>query len=262
MKRVIKIRNYQMLHGSHLQFFVTFVALVKKFGFIMQKIGVLFDILCACVEKEDISYKVIHKSSISELKTEKDRARDDIVAAIKNILKSMLLHFDENVREAAKRLKIVLDTYDKPTPIIKLPYDIETAAINNLLQEFENKYAADVQLTGLTEWVKELTVRNKDFEQLTMSYNEQVTEKTTLRPKETRQATDDAYKDIITAIEGLMVLEIKEKNLKEDSESEYYPFVSELNNLIIHYNNQVAQHLGRIHAEKEKEKEKEKEEND
>jgi hypothetical protein len=244
-----------MSNGLHLQFFVALVDLIKKFPFIASKIGVLFDILRECIEKEDISYKVIRKSNISELKAEKDRSRDDIVVAIKNMLKSVLLHFDEKVRDAARRLKIVFDTYDKPTPIIKLPYDAETIAINNLVHDFENKYAADIQLTGLTEWVRELAVRNNDFIQLTVSYNEQLSEKTPLRPKETRQATDDAYKDIVTAIEGLIVLEMKEKSLKDETLSEYYPFVVELNNLITHYNNQIAQHLGRIHAEKEKKNE-------
>jgi hypothetical protein len=253
MKRITKIRNYQMSHGLHLQFFVALLTLIKKFDFVMQKIGILFNILHECIEKEDLSYKIVHKSDISELKAEKDRSRDDMVAAMKNILKSALLHFDEDVRNAARRLKIVFDTYDKPTPIIKLPYDVETAAINNLIQEFEDKYASDIQLTGLTDWIKELAVRNKDFEQLALSYNEQLSEKTTLRPKETRQATDNAYKDIITVIEGLIVLEMKEKDLKEETESAYYPFVSELNNLIAHYNIQVAQHLGRLEAKKEKE---------
>ncbi|MDR2408508.1 MAG: DUF6261 family protein [Bacteroidales bacterium] len=254
MKKIIKVRIYQMSNGLHLQFFIALVDLIMKFEFIMQKIGVLLNILRACVEREDISYKVVRKSDLSELKADKDRARDDIVAAIKNMLKSLLLHFDENAREAARRIKIVFDAYDKPTPIINLPYDVETVAINNLVQELENKYADDIQLTGLTDWVKELAVRNNDFDLLTKSYNEQLAEKTTLRPKETRQATDNAYKDIVTAIEGFIVMEMKENNLKDETESEYYPFLSELNNLITHYNNQLAQHLGRLEAKNKKEK--------
>ncbi|MDR0604932.1 MAG: DUF6261 family protein, partial [Bacteroidales bacterium] len=254
MKIISSLKNYRMPHGLHLQFFVAFITLVKKFEVLIPKLGVLFDMLQEYVEKEDTSYKVVRKSDISEQKAEKDRLRDDIVVAIKNMLKSFLFHFDERVRDAAKRVKIIFDNYNKPTPIIKLPYDAETIAINNFIQELENKYAADIQLLGLTDWINELTVRNAAFEQLTISYNEQLSEKTPLRPKETRQATDDAYKDIITVIEGTVVLEMKEKGLKDITESEYYPFISELNNLITHYNIQIARHIGRLLAEKEKEK--------
>lgn len=262
MKKINTIRSYQMTHGLHLQFFVALIILIKKFEFITLKIGVLLDLLRACVEKEDLSYKIVHKSDISKLKAEKDQSRDDMVAGIKNALKAALYHFDKNVREAARRLKIVFDHYDKPKPIIDLPYDIETVTIKNLVQEFENKYAADIQLTGLTEWIKELNVRNNDFEQLSLSYNKQLSEKVTLRPKETRLETDNTYKDIITVIEGLIILELNEKALKDETESEYYPFVKELNVLIAHYNDQVARHLGRIHAEKEKEKEKKEKNNE
>jgi hypothetical protein len=251
MKRITKIKNYLMPNDLHLQFFTAFLAMVTRYDLIIRKLGILLDTLRTCVEKEEISYKVIRKSDLSELKAESDRRRDDIVAGIKNLLKSLLYHFDENVRKAVRRLKILFDTYDKPTPIINLPYDAETAAINNMIQELEGKYADDVEIAGLTSWLKELAIRNKVFEQLAADHNIELSEKTPFRPKDTRQETDQAYKIIVTALDGLVALE---------GETEYAPFLSELNTLIKHYNDQVAQHLGHLQAEKEREKEKAKEE--
>jgi hypothetical protein len=245
--KIEKAKIYQYSHALHLKFFIALLALIRQFGAEVLKIGGLFDKISNSVEKEDSCHKIIRKSDISSLKAEKDHARDDIVAGIKKLLESSLHHFDINVREAAYRLKIVFDTYDRPATIINQPYDAETVSINSLLQEWENRYMADLEITGLASWVKELRLRNSAFDELTKRYSEQLADKTHLRPKETRRETDELYKQIITVISGNIITE------KENGqESAYAPFVNELNVLIKHYNDQLAQHLGRLEAKKEK----------
>jgi hypothetical protein len=169
--------------------------------------------------------------------------RDAIFIGIKDVIKSMLRHFDANVRAAAQRIKIVIDTYNNPDPLIDLPYDAETVAINNFLQELDSNYAADMLLTGLQAWIEELRARNNAFEELTREYNEQQAGKPSFSLKDARADTDKAYKDIIAAINGLLIL---------DDESSYEPFVAELNTLIKHYNDLIAQHQGRLEASRVK----------
>jgi hypothetical protein len=176
------------------------------------------------------------------MKEESDHARDTVIAGIKDAVKSALRHFDANVREAAYRLKIVIDTYDSPQPVTKLSYDAETAAVNNLLQEFEGKYAADVQTAGLTAWTTELRARNRAFENLADAYTGQQAEKPAFRPLDARKETDGAYRDIVTLISAWMLT---------DGEDAYKSFVTELNAVIKHYNDLIAQHLGRLEAKKE-----------
>jgi hypothetical protein len=241
MIKIEKSRIYQFTNAMHLKFLSAIVTLIAKFDVHVSKLGVMFDRLRAGVEKEESCYKVVQKSDISELKAESDNARDDIVAGIKNVLKSALHHFDVNVREAANRLKIVFDTYNRPKTIINQPYDVETVSINNLLTEWENKYAADLEITGLVSWVKELRERNDAFDRLTRNYSEQLSEKTLLRPKEVRHETDEIYKQIILLLNAGMI---------KEGEAEYETLVKELNVIILHYNNLLAQHLGRIEAEK------------
>jgi chemotaxis response regulator CheB len=179
------------------------------------------------------------------MKEDGDHERDTILIGIKDSVKAASRHFDANVQQAARRLKIVLDTYDSPQPLITLPYDAETAAVNNLLQEFEGKYAADVQTAGLTAWVEELRNRNRAFEMLAAAYTEQQAEKPPFNPKEVRRETDRAYRDIVTVISAWMLT---------DGDAAYAPFVAELNATVKHYNDLIAQHLGRLDAKKEKEK--------
>jgi hypothetical protein len=218
------------------------VVLIAKFNTVLSKLGALIDAFRAQVDKEDLSQKVVRKSSLSDLKAEKDLERDNLLLGIQDALKSLVRHFDANIRAAANRLKIVFDSYNSPTPMKDLPYDAETVSINNMLQEFEGKYNADVQFTGINGWVDKLKTSNNEFDNLAKSYNVEQSEKPTVRTKDARKDTDAVYDRIVTAVNGLIVLE---------GEDSYAQFVAEINTLIKHYNDLLAQHLGRLHANDE-----------
>jgi hypothetical protein len=239
------IKNHLLSNTSHLKFFIAVMTILKKFSSILTKITPQVNVLNACIEKEDIGFKVIRKSNLSVLKKKADKARDTIVLGMKDAIKSALRHFDEEVSEAARQLKIVFDAYNSKS-IIDLPFDDETMVINSLLDEYEGKYAVYVEQVGLTPWVKELRLRNNAFDYLATTYNEQKAEKPTVQAKDLRKDTDKAYHDIITIISSFIIME---------GETEYAPLVSELNTLIKQYNDRIAQHRGHLEAAKKKAKE-------
>ncbi|MDR0604346.1 MAG: DUF6261 family protein [Bacteroidales bacterium] len=243
------IRIYLLSLALHLQFLIEVMNLIRKFGPDVLEIQKLYDTLCAAIKKEELCHKVVRKSNISDLKQEVDLKRDNLVLGIKDALKSALRHFDNAIRAAAHRLKIVFDTYNKPTPIIHLPYDAETKAVNDMLKEFETKYAEDIEITGLTPWIKELQTCNNEFENLEKSYTEQRAEKPAFQTKEARKESDKAYRDIVYVVNGNIISKGKE------GETQYATFVAEINAIIKRYNDRIAQHLGHLHAEKEKENE-------
>jgi hypothetical protein len=248
--KLVNIHNNHLTNALHLQFIIDVIKVIRKFNFILLKIPALFENLCKCAEKEELCYKIIHKSNLSELKMEKDHARDTLVLGIKDELKAALRHFDENIRAAGRRLKIVFDTYNKPISLVNQSYDAETVSINNLIKELETDYSEDIKLIGLQPWLNRLRIYNEEFEQLANAYTEQKAEKPLFQPKDARKETDESYKKIVYGINGLIVLE---------GETEYADFVNELNILIKHYNDILARHLGRIHAGKEKVKEEQEE---
>jgi hypothetical protein len=239
--KIISAKSYSLSNALHLQFVIAVVGLIKKFAQNLVKITAQSEALKDCVDKEDLCFKIVRKSDISDVKEKGDKSRDSVIIGMKNAIKTALLHFDDKVREAAARIKIVFDTYDRPRPLTRLPYDAETVAINSLLQELNNKYAADLQITGLAQWTEELLARNKAFEELTESYNEQQADKPSLRPYDVRKNTDKAYKDMVAAVNGLLVIE---------GETDYADFVAEINTLIKHYNNIITQHRGRARSVK------------
>jgi hypothetical protein len=244
---ILKIRMYLLSNPLHLQFVIEVLNLIKLFNPELLKIVPQYKILLACIEMEDLCYKVIRKSDISKLKKGKDHERDMTIMSIKDTVKTALRSLDVNISGAADRIKILLEAFDNPQSLTKLPYDAETAAVNNLLEEFNGKYANDVKIIGLTALVEELRVRNDDFDKLAKDYNKQQAEKPAVRSKEAREKTDKAYQDTLTLINGAII---------NDGEAPYASFITELNTLIKHYKDLIAQHSGHLKAAKEKEKAK------
>jgi hypothetical protein len=224
--KIKNIRIYFLSNILHLQFMVAALGLTDKFSVIRMKLNELISVFRASIKKEELSYKVIRKSDISDLKAERDRVRDELVIGMRDLLKSSLHHFDVNVRNAAHRVKIVFDAYNSPIPLQDLSYDAETGAINNLLQDLEMKDMQDVEIIGMKKWISELHIRNDAFDQLATSYYEQQSDKPLFTAQEARKETDKAYDDIVAAITGLMVLD--KENL-----SEYEDFVKELNRFLV-----------------------------
>jgi hypothetical protein len=209
------------------------------------RLSELLTILHTCVDKEDLCYKSGGKSDISVAKEEIDKERDRLVIGFKELVKSSLHHFEDNIRKAASRIKLIVDKYNRPTPIQHLSYDAETVAITNLLQELEEKYQSDVDAIGAKNWLQQLNIKNDEFKELILSYNEQQSEKPTFTAAEARKETDAAYVEFVKAVEGLVIL--------EKSEPDFVAFAKELNTYIKHYNDLVAQHKGRLHANEEPE---------
>jgi hypothetical protein len=237
--KIESIHSQHLTQALHLQFVSDAKDLMEKFNPSALKFAPQYDVFQASVEKENQCFKMIRKSHLSESKENADQDRDEVLTGINEAVRTALRHFDATVNEAARKLKIVLDAYNNPKPLRDLPYDAETAAVSNLLQEFEGKYSADVQAAGLTEWVAELRQRNEAFDRLTKAYNEQQAAKPSFRFIAVRRETDEAYKKIALVINAMMVME---------GETAYAPLVAELNALIKHYNDLLAQYRGRKEA--------------
>jgi hypothetical protein len=239
-------KNYKFTNALHLQFVLEVLRIILEFDQIMVKIINLFNVFKVCVDQENSFYKIVRKSHFSKMKAESDKARDAVIIAIKHLLKASIRHSDKEIREAAQRLQIVFNTYDKPVLLINLQYDAETAAINNLLQELNTKYVSDMQKTGIMTWVEELQIKNNEFDNLVQSYHKEASGISDLHLIDLRKETDKAYQEMITFINALALV---------DKEISYDQLVTELNTLIKHYADTVAKHLGRIQDGKDNEEE-------
>lgn len=219
----IRLRNEE-----HFQFFSSFKDLVLVFTPAVLKIVSQYDLFLAAYANELESLDVIRKNAVSDDLVEADEVRDNVFRGLSDAVKSALNHFNADIRAAAKRLQIVLDTYGNLS--IK-PYDAETGGLNSLINDFTTTYAADVATVGLTEWVTELAAKNKTFDDLKNNRYSDEASKTILRMKQERVKTDEIYRQIVERINALIVVE---------GTAAYTEFAGELNKRIEGYNNTIS----------------------
>jgi hypothetical protein len=99
------IKNRQLTNALPLQFIIAVVVLIAKFNTVAAKLGALIDAFRRQVDRENLCSKIICKSRLSDLKTEKDYEHDNLLSGIQNALKSLLCHFDLHIWA------------DKPSPL-------------------------------------------------------------------------------------------------------------------------------------------------
>ena len=240
MSKIKKLDFYSLRNDEHFQFDSEFRELVALSNPITLKISAEFNQWEVLFEQEDEVLKQIRKSAMTEEILNADKKRDVTFAGMVEANKAALKHFQPAVKEAARKLKIVFDTYGN---VARKSYDEETSAITNLLQDLMGKYNADVQTVGITAWMVELMANNNDFDQLIKGRDDESAERTELILKAVRMQIDAVYRTIVERLDALGVIEPTE-DLAE--------FVRRLNVVIERYNNRLAQRQGVAKAKKEK----------
>ena len=246
--KINPIDGTRLRNNEHFQFHTEFRDLVTETGAEMINCEDQFNDYLVCYADEDTAFQRIEKSSITKEIEDADKPRDKTLRGMTATNKAALNHFDDQVSAAARRLKIVFDTYGN---IAAKPLNEETSAIYNLLQELNDNYSADMQKVGLTPWATQLNIENKALDTLIKSRVNEQSAKTELKMKETRGGVDKAYTVMEERINALIIVE---------GAKNYEVFVRKLNIFIDKYNNLVAQRRGIAKAKKEREEEKAKQE--
>jgi len=212
-----------MRNDAHFQFFSDFRDAVTKVGAATLKIKPQFDEWLALFEKEDEALKKISKSALTQQIQDADKLRDDTFLGMVEITGAYLRHCDKALSEAARRLKIVFDTYGN---IAKKPIKEQTAATVNILQELQGKYAADCATVKISDWVSLLATQNDALNKLVSDRIDETVAKTDVVLREARLAGDEAFKKICDIVNVYILLE---------GAANYEVFVKTLNAIIAKY---------------------------
>ena len=198
-----KIKLYRLNNAAWFQYFSDFKKLVERYNPTALNIEQLFAVFLTLYANADEAMVLVRKSAITEQADEAEQTRDHIFRGFVDAGKSYLNHFDPAKREAYKRIKVVLDRYGN---VAALPNNEETAMIVNLTQEMNEKYAADIALLSLTDWVDALGTANSNYETIVQSRDTERSEQTILRMKTVRVEADANYLEILERIDATMLL--------------------------------------------------------
>ena len=200
--KIDAIKLKDMRNDRHFQFHVEIRNLIRGLTAAALRIAQLFGAYEHSIDREDEALKKISKSPKTELIREADAERDEIYGALVERVRADSRHYDPDIRAAAKRLLIVFDTYGN---ISSKPIADQTSAVYNLIQELRlPKYADDIALLGITEWIAKLEAKNNEVDALYVQRLEEDAGKTHIVMKEARTATDAAYRAIVKRVEALI----------------------------------------------------------
>jgi len=234
MAKIDKMDKVRLKNDEHFQLHTEFRDLLIKEGAANLNVEAQFNAYLPLYEKEDEGIKKVNKSFFTSKIQEADKARDDIYSSMVEINKASIKHYDPAIREAAKKLEILFDTYGN---VSQKPLNEETSAVYNILQELKgNNYFEAVQTVGLEGWLNELEARNKAFDALVKERIDEAAVKSNVVLRQARLELDAAYDVIVEYINAYALINNNEV---------YNRFIKALNFVINKYNAIVNARLGR-----------------
>lgn len=230
---ILSINSVKLQNEEHFKFQTDFRGLVETFTPATLGIEALYTAYLPFYINESEAIDVIRKSLVTDDLAIADVQRDTTFRGLLGTVKSATNHFKPELQKSAERLQIVCDNYGN---IALKPYEQETVAINQLVNDLQVSYASDIVALGLNEWVAELKAQNIAFDNLRKTRHTEDSSKTSLKMKIERSNVDEKYRAIVKRINALIEVNGLEA---------YSNFVGELNARINTYNNTIAQREGR-----------------
>ncbi|MDR1679784.1 MAG: DUF6261 family protein [Prevotellaceae bacterium] len=178
-------------------------------------------------------------SAETVLLTEFDNRRDNAIDGLFGQVKVMCIHFDVEIKEAARRLHAITENY---ADITLLPYIQENGKIVALLRDLDATQAkADLTKIGAAGWVTEIAAANEVFIARFDKRNEEETRITGLS-LDCRRACENSYRSCVKMINALITVNGIEA---------YKTLADALNNLIDYQKQVFAIRDGRNKNDKE-----------
>jgi len=229
------IDRKHLRNDEHLQFNTEFRDLIIREGAETLKIAPLFATYQTLYDIEDEGLKKISKSVLTAQIHDADKARDDMYSGMVLANESALRHYNEPIRAAARKMKVLFDTYGN---ISQKPLNEQTSAVHNILQELRGEYLAAAQTIGINGWVAELEARNNALDALVKQRFDEAGAKSHVVVGAARLELDAAYDAIVRRINALAEVEGVEH---------YAAFINTFNAVIAKYTAILNLRLGRRH---------------
>ena len=189
----------------------------------------------AAFDIEQSVLDIVTKSKYSREIIDADRQRDTTCLGFMASVKAMLYHFDPAVQSAARR---VMDIFDHYGNIPKRSYNEETAAIEDFLRELQRPDLADaITKLGVEAWRDRLDADNRAFEALYLLRYDEKAALPAIRMKEARVETDKRYRNIVTHLEYLLMMNRVTPQLSS--------LITDINVVVTNYKIILAQKAGR-----------------
>ena len=196
-----------------------------------ERLGI--DAKLAVLTTKATELEALYKKALASEKTQElltiDERRDNAINGIYYFLLGYTYHYDADLQQKSQLLLANMALYG--SGIARLNYQAETATLNNLLHDWENKpdLADAITTFGLTSWVNELKTANEEFNTKYLLRTQEYGDASPETIKSKREETNAAYYALRDRIDALHLL-------VETPPSPYATVINQLNALTDQYN--------------------------
>ncbi|MDR2981843.1 MAG: DUF6261 family protein [Puniceicoccales bacterium] len=180
--------------------------------------------------------EVIRKSVLSKQLANTDKRRITIYRSLRGTAQRYLHHPETEKQLSAQRVYNVIRHYAKS--ILQGSRENRTYAIVNMIQDLRSGVPADLQLPGLTNWMTELEVENRAYQNLKNSRYEEQEKFPTQKIKVVRRMLDAAFHAITKYLEVQEMLNQGDENSRA--------LIVSLNERVAFYKHLIAQRRGQL----------------
>lgn len=142
------------------------------------------------------------------LATDADVERDSAWRGANAYVKAMTDHPDPASATTATEVKRLIDTYGDPTSLAQTE---ESGVLHNLIQDLKALSAEKTQLLSLTPWITNLENKEKAFKEAAQKRTDEKSKIIVGIVKQSRSEADAAYKQLVSTVNALCLLEGEEK---------------------------------------------------
>ncbi|WP_343664934.1 DUF6261 family protein [Chryseobacterium mucoviscidosis] len=218
-------------NGDFLQFVNNVLELLPQTTADQLNIGGQRTVLQTAAQSFNNAYLPYTGSDITPEIQALDAQRDNAVIGIKMILEAWQYHFDPETKNNAFALLDILNRFGER--IYKLRYQLETATINSIVAEWEEKHSDKISQLQLTDWVNELKISNQNFNNKYIARTVQLSEVETGVLATARTASTEACRTLKQHIEAHALL---------TPNAEYDQLMAKLSSLVNQYNLAVTKY--------------------
>lgn len=216
-----------MVKGAHLDYMKTTADMAGRDLVAAEKLQNEAAALRQAVENESKCLALPRKSAYSAQIAEQDRLRDSCYLCYKATVKARLALPEGDMLAAAETLWQNLKEHRLDT---KAQLYNESGNMFVLCDELTGRLAEEVKTLGLTSIVSDMAAANTQVYELTRLRGEELSKRTKGALASARKQTDEAYHALVKKANALATV---------DTESDYTPFITTMNQLIKEYRQKV-----------------------
>lgn len=240
-KKVDALRIESMNHAQSSEFHTTNIARAEADPVIAQELAPQLSAWKTANTQFDFYLKKSMKSLMTEDIKDLDKVQDDDLKALKGMARALQNIPDATLKESSRRVNLCVDTYKIETD---WEYIKEMNYIKQMLDDLENRYAADVTALGLGIFVQKLRASNDAVRQAQLERENENAGVPSGQTMAWRRETEKAYRSFVEMLDARALV---------FGDTNYIPFMDKLNASISHYRQILAVAAGIRSAKKKDE---------